>query len=108
MVIFKLIRLEPRVRCRKRKAEVESGAIVSGLREANNSRIICAHPYRLGVRKVLPGNVWLDRKVGVVLGKVGFAEASRTQNVGWFGEIRMHPVQISCEAEVHGPGGLSP
>ena len=100
--------MSPGLGAESEKRRLNLGLLFYGLREANSSRTICAHPYRLGVRKVLPGNVWLDRKVGVVLGKVGFAEASRTQNVGWFGEIRMHPVQISCEAEVHGPGGLSP
>ena len=49
-------------------------------------RIICAHPYRPvavgqaktfpGIWQVWPGNVWLDRKVGVLRGQGGFAEAA--------------------------------
>ena len=38
----------------------------------------------------------------------GFAEVPRIQNVGGFGEERMHLVQISCEAKVQGPRGSSP
>ena len=38
-------------------------------------------------------------------GEGGFAEVPRIQNVGGFGEERMHLVQISCEAKVQGPIG---
>lgn len=66
--------LRPRVRDESQQGGKgkESGANVSGLRGGNNSRILRAHPSRpvafrqlkrcpVG-RKVLPGNVRLDRK----------------------------------------------
>lgn len=89
----------------KRSAgEVESGANVYWLRGGNNSRILCAHPYRPvafrqvkkfpGTGKVLPGKVWLDRKAGVVLLCWGRLCRTKYGYVGASGEERVPLVHI--------------